>query len=340
MDTFLIRNVRPDDLADLHRLSRHIDSSNLPADRAYLKALVEDSQRSFRGELSAAEDGRYLFVLEETGSERVVGCSLLVAKRGRPGLPRLYMTVFVETRTSVTLKKTVEHRCLRLGETEDGPTELGGLVLLPAFRGRKEKLGAWLSYVRLLYVAAHLDRFQTNLMAEYPFQSPKERAVSLWECVGRKFTGIDRKRADRLITGNREFLLSLFPRGTIYQDFFPPETVKSVGRLGKSSVAAAHLLSKAGFRYIQQVEPIGGGPCFGTLTREAGLVRSAKQLQCFTLHTRTAGNAHLVLSEDESGMRAMVAPLRHQGIQASLGVETARRLAIKSGEWFWAAPLP
>lgn len=339
MDDYLIRSARPEDLPDLYRLSRHLDSYNFPADRVLLKKLLEDSQRSFGDRLSAPEDGRYLFVLED-GRGRVLGSSLIVAKHGRPGMPHLYMTVFSESRTSLTLKKTVKHKCLRLGASEDGPTELGGLVLFPSHRGRKEKLGTRLSYTRLLYIAAHLDRFQSFLLAEYLPRFLKGKVSPFWEYLGRRFTGLSYKAADRLSIHNKEFILSLFPRGTIYQDFFPENVVKYLGEVGEDSKAAARLLAKVGFRYFQQIEPFDGGPYYGTLTREVSLIRAAKQLQCFTLHTSVPGKLHLAMSEDASGIRALPVFLKHQGARASLPVDAARRLVLKPGDWFWAVPLP
>lgn len=337
----LIRSPRPDDLPDLYRLSRHLDSYNFPADKVFLKRLVADAERSFAGKLAAPEDGRYLFVLEDGKTGRVVGSSLAIAKHGRPGMPHLYMTVFTESRTSVTLKKTVKHRCLRLGASEDGPTELGGLVLLPSHRGRKEKFGAWLSYARLLYIAAHPDLFQSYLLAEYLPSFLKGHTSPFWEYLGRRFTGLDYKTADRLSITNKEFILSLFPRGVIYQDFFPKDVIKYLGHVGEASLAAAHLLSKTGFKYLQQIEPFDGGPYYGTLTREVSLVRAARQLQCFTLHTTlSGGKPHIMMSESSGGVRICVSFLKSQGAQASLSVDVARRLGLKSGDWFWAAPLP
>jgi arginine N-succinyltransferase len=340
MDNFLIRSARPDDLADLLRLSRHLDSYNFPADRGLIKELLELSVRSFAGVSHVPEEGKYLFVMEEVRTGRVVGSSLIVAKHGRPGMPHLYMTVFSEARTSVTLKKTVRHRCLRLGATEDGPTELGGLVVLPAYRGRKERLGARLSYARLLYIAAHQDKFQSVLLAEYLPRFLKGKTSPFWEYLGRRFTGLTYHQADRLSIRNKEFILSLFPRGTLYQDFFPSEVVKYLGEVGEASKAAAHLLSKTGFKYLQQIEPFDGGPYHGTLTREVSLVRAAKQLQCHTVHTVAAGKPHMLLAEGADGARLTVAAATHEGARASLSVETARTLGLRPGDWFWATPLP
>src|SRR5690349_10953620 len=102
---FLIRSVERRDLPDLFRLSRHLDSYNLPADRKRLQSLIADSERSFAGKTKDIARAKYLFVLEDTRRRRIVGSSLIVAKHGTPGLPHLYMTHFLEKRTSATLRK-------------------------------------------------------------------------------------------------------------------------------------------------------------------------------------------------------------------------------------------
>jgi arginine N-succinyltransferase len=339
MHSFLIRSARARDAADLRRLARSAGpcffggSGDLPR-------LLRDSERSFAGSLSALEEGVYLFVLEDEASGRAVGASVLFAKRGRPGRPFAYFSSFVESRTSLTLNRTVKHRCLRLGATEDGPTMLGAVFVPPALRGRKEKPEEALCAVRLLFMAAHLDRFQTHVLTSFPSRTSGGCASPFWEALGRPFTGLDRGRAEKLSGANKEFLLSLIPQGTIYQEFLPEKIVAGLGRPADSIRALERLLAGMGFRYLHQLEPFDGGPCYGTLTREVGLIRAARQLQCQSAGARPSGKSSLVLSEDGSGVRALVAPVRFQGVQASLDGEAARRLGINAGDWFWAAPLP
>jgi arginine N-succinyltransferase len=334
---FLIRNAASRDLADVFRLARHLDSYNLPADPARLRRLIADSERSFRGKPASVAREKYLFVLEDQPRRRVVGCSLIIAKHGTPGLPHIYMSVFHEKRTSRTLNRTVEHRCLRLGFTEDGPTEVGGLVLLPDYRGRPEKLGQWLSFVRFLFIASRIERFQKTLLAEFlPVFLRKDRSP-FWEYFGRRFTGLSYRTADRLSIDNKEFILSLFPRGTIYQTFFPEGVAAGLGQVGKPTAPAARLLIRLGFHYLHQIEPFDGGPFYGALTRSVGVVRRAKELQC-RVQSAEEGEAHLLLAVGKTGVRAVVAPIRTKGIRADLALSVVERLGLDKGDWFWAVP--
>ncbi len=348
---FLIRSVEPRDLPDLFRLSRHLDSYNLPADQSRLRALIADSRRSFAGKPENISRAKYLFVLEDTARRRpvrqtgtapsggrVVGCSLIIAKHGTPGLPHLYMTHFVEKRTSATLRKTVEHRCLRLGSTEDGPTEVGGLVLLPEYRGRAEKLGHWLSMVRFLFMAAHAKRFQRFVLAEFLPAFLKPGRSPFWEYFGRKFTGLSYRQADRLSIDNKEFVLSLFPSSTIYQDFFPKDIVRYLGQVGSPSRPAARILKKIGFTYLQQIEPFDGGPYYGALTRSIVPVQQSVQVQARTAASFAGARPYLLLAESGARTRAMASPAVLRGSDAGLPSTAMKALALRPGDWLWAAP--
>src|SRR5690606_41403419 len=58
------------------------------------------------------------------------------------------------------------HTMLYLGQTYDGPTELGGLVLRPELRKHPEKLGRLLSLARFVFIARHRGWFRDRLLAE------------------------------------------------------------------------------------------------------------------------------------------------------------------------------
>ena len=153
---FVLRDVSPDDLDDLHAAARHLDSVNLPDDRERLRQLIEVSCQSFAGEIEVAAR-RFVFVLEdrETSPARVVGASMIFAQHGNRRAPHVYFDVIEEERYSETLDKHFSHQVLRIGYNYKGLTEIGGLVLLPAYRRRPEQLGRLLSYVRFLYIALH-----------------------------------------------------------------------------------------------------------------------------------------------------------------------------------------
>lgn len=306
---FLIREARPRDLSALYELAQYLDSYNLPAHRGRLARLIDDSQQSFAGQRIARVREKYLFVLEDQSKNRVVGCSMIIAKHGTPGFPHLSLACFEERWTSRTLKRDVVHQCLKLRSTSNGPTELGGLVLLPRYRGCPEKLAQGLSYVRLLWIAAHRSRFQKTLLAEYMPVFLKGRQSPFWEYFGRKFTKMSYAQADRLSIDNKEFILALFPRGTLYRDFFPESVNAYLGQVGEQTKPAARLLSKVGFRYNHEIEPFDGGPYYQAATHDVSLVREARQSSLRPVAQARPTSNRLVLVPLPQGCRAWWGPV-------------------------------
>ena len=181
---FLIRDARPADLDGLQEVAAHLDSVNLPDDRDRLRSLITASQESFSAAREVA-DRRFLFVLTETATERVLGCSMIFAQHGSRRAPHVYFDVLEEERYSQTLDVHVVHRILRIGYNYKGLTEIGGLVLRPELRGHPDRLGMLLSYVRFVYLARHRSIFRDEVLSELmPPLGPTDAA-----CCGRRLVG-------------------------------------------------------------------------------------------------------------------------------------------------------
>src|SRR5687767_3183244 len=129
---FLVREAQPQDLDDIHRVARHLDTVNLPHDRETLQRILEESRRSFAGELPPFER-EYLFVLQDLTSGAVIGTSMIHAQHGTRRAPHIFLDVVEDERYSTTLDRHFVHQCLRMGYNYNGPTEIGGLVLSPEY---------------------------------------------------------------------------------------------------------------------------------------------------------------------------------------------------------------
>ncbi|HRI97835.1 MAG TPA: arginine N-succinyltransferase [Nocardioides sp.] len=270
----VVRDVRPHDLDDLLAVARHLDSVNLPAERALLAALIERSGRSFAGRLPVAAR-EYVFVLCDTeAGGRVVGTSMIHAQHGTPEAPHVWFEVGSEERCSTALGRRLSHQVLRIGYTFDGPTELGGLILLPEYRGGGRRAGKLLSYVRFLYIGAHRDAFRDQLLAELlpPFEA--DGTSLLWEHLGRRFTGLAYAEADRRSRDDKEFIRTLFPEGPIYACLLPPDAQAVIGQVGPATRGVEHMLLEAGFRHAGRIDPFDGGPHLMARTDDVAPVRS------------------------------------------------------------------
>lgn len=274
MTRFRIRGVQPKDHDDLVRVAKHLNSVNLPENNEAVSGIIDHSIQSFLGKV-AAKRAEYVFVLEELATGRVVGTSMVIGQLGRRDAPYIYFDVRSEEKYSSTLDRHFHHTVLRIGYSYDGPTEIGGIVLLPEFRVVTERLGQFLSYVRFLFIAMHRDRFRDEVLAELLPPLEPDGTSHLWEALGRHFTGLSYMEADKLSKKNKEFIKGLFPEGDVYASVLPAEAQKVIGEVGPQTKGVEKLLERIGFRYCERVDPFDGGPHFLAATDDITLVHDS-----------------------------------------------------------------
>ncbi|MDH5670828.1 MAG: arginine N-succinyltransferase [Myxococcales bacterium] len=270
-ERYEIRAATTADIDALAGLARHLDTVNLPDDPEAVERLLATSERSFSGQITDPCEREYVFVLRELESGRAVGTSMVIAQLGRRGAPYIYFDVRREEKYSATLDRHFVHTVLATTYSYDGPTEIGGLVVDPTYRKRKARLGTMISYVRFLLVALQRDDFQDQLLAELlPPLGPDGRS-HLWEAVGRRFTGLDYRVADRLSRSNKEFIRGLFP-DEIYATLLSDEARAVIGAVGEQTRGVEKLLCRIGFHYAERVDPFDGGPHFIAATDGVSVV--------------------------------------------------------------------
>ena len=233
---------------------------NLPPDEELISAKIESSIKSFHNPSKRLWENYYIFVLEDQQRDEVLGVSMIHAQHGTDQEPHFYLTVGQESKFSQTINTGFVHGTLKLGLDTNGPTEIGGLILNPDFRGHQEKLGKQLSYVRFLYMSENFDRFKPMVHSELMPPLDKFDNSPLWEAVGRRFFNMNYHEADILSRSNKEFILSLFPSENIYQTLLPMEARESIGKVGKETEPVKRMLEAIGFKYTFEVDPFDGGP--------------------------------------------------------------------------------
>jgi arginine N-succinyltransferase len=257
---YVLRSVETKDLKALYRLSTIMTFINLPPDEDIIARKIASSIKSFTSPSKNFFDNYYIFVLEDTENEDILGVSMIHAQHGTEDEPHFYLTVGQEAKFSQTINTGFVHGTLKLGLDTNGPTEIGGLILNPEFRGSKNKLGKQLSFVRFLYMAINPDRFRPMVHSELMPPLDKYGNSPLWEAVGRRFLNMNYTEADILSRSNKEFILSLFPSENIYQTLLPMEARESIGKVGKETEPVKKMLESIGFKYTYEVDPFDGGP--------------------------------------------------------------------------------
>ena len=267
----------------------------------------------------------------------MVGCSLVIARHGTPRLPHLAFRLGFERKKSRTLKKTVDHYTLRLRQDRSGATEIGGLVVLPRFRRSAERIGRQLSYARFAYLAAHPGLFRRKVLVEYLPKLDPLKGNELWKALGEKFTRMSYHGADRLSAGNKEFILSLFPKEKIYCCLLPEGVMSGLGVPGKGAEASLRMLERIGFRFLKQIDPFDGGPHYGADVADIPVVRKTRVFR-FKGIAVPAGKRRLGLAEGRGGVRAAAVPVRTRGGSVWLARPHAGLLRLRRDGRVYVAP--
>jgi arginine N-succinyltransferase len=259
-------------------VAEHLDTVNLPHDRTVIEGILDRSERSFAGELPAA-DCEFVFVLEDTSAKQIIGTSMIYAQHGTKRAPHIFFRVENDERYSVTIDRYMVHRTLRIGYNYNGPTEIGGLILLPQFRRSAQALGKALSYVRFLFMRMHRPLFRNQVLSELLPPLEADGTSKLWEALGRRFTGLTYQEADRLSKDNKEFINALFPDDPIHTELLPDDVQAIIGQVGEETKAVEKMLRRIGFEYAEQIDPFDGGPHFIANTDDITIVREARELE-------------------------------------------------------------
>lgn len=270
---FLLREVRPSDLDDMEELARRLNTLNLPPDRKVLKRIIDASRASFGHKFDDPSEAEYVFVLRDIDKDRVIGTCMIIAQHGSYERPSVYFNVREEQKYSSTVGKHFIHQTLQLSFNFDGPTEIGGLILHPDYRGNPLKLGKLLAFVRFLYIGMHPTLFRDEIVAELLPPLNPDGTSDLWDALGRQFTGLDYMTADKLSRENIEFIRNLFPFFPLYSALLPPAVAEQIGQVGAPTKPVEKMLRGIGFRWDHSIDPFDGGPTFRVPTQNCEAIR-------------------------------------------------------------------
>jgi arginine N-succinyltransferase len=312
---FLMRRAKVEDVPTLLKLAKMVHFINLPADKDIIGDKISWSRQCFlkatRGDpavgkagtskgkpgksaatnspsKSAASTGQsglasavtrsdlFMFALEDTESGGVLGTSQIISKMGGPGHPNVSFALHRKEKFSTSLQVGATHTVAKLVLDESGPTEIGGLILQPSYRGHKAKLGRFLSLVRFHFVGLHPRLFSDRIIAEMMGPLTPDGHNTLWEYLGRRFINLTYPEADNFCQYSKEFIISLLPHEEIYLTLLPPEARSVIAEVGPETIPARRLLEKLGFAYKNQIDVFDGGPMLECATKDISIVKRTR----------------------------------------------------------------
>ena len=306
---YILRSASLNDLDDLFDLSHLMLFINLPQDKEIIKAKIESSIKAFTKPSKKLWENYYLFVLEDTKAQRIIGASMIHAQHGTEDEPHYFFTVSQENKFSKSLNTGFIHGTLKLGLDTNGPTEIGGLILDPEFRKSEKKLGKQLSFVRFLYMGMHQNRFKDTIHSELMPPFDNEGHAPLWEAIGRRFLNLEYHEADVLSRSNKEFILSLFPADTIYMTLLPIDARNAIGKVGEETAPVRRMLEGIGFKYTNEVDPFDGGPHYRAKLKEIMPIKDLFEVEVLIRDS--------IIKSDQDSILASL-PVKDGGFKAAL----------------------
>ena len=271
--------VRPASIADLDAILELAGQTgpgftNLPYDRDALRARLERNDASFARDLKAPDSELYIFVLQDSTSDRIGGTALIFSCVGVKK-PFYSYKITRLSQFSRELDRIVTTDVLNLVNDFAGASEVGGLFLLPELR--REGLGALLSRSRFLFMATHRERFGRRVLTELRGYQHPDGVSPFWDALTRRFFDLEFNEADRFhaLNGN-QFIADLMPKYPIYTILLSQEAQDAIGKPHREGVAAMKLLEAEGFRNDGYVDLFDAGP---TLQAEIDTLRTVQEAQ-------------------------------------------------------------
>lgn len=352
----IIRRAKIEDVDTLLKLSKMVHFINLPPDREIITEKILRSRDCFkqvgRGEplerdprkgRSSAGDGLkktlseselFMFVLEDAETGAVLGSSQLVSAMGGPGNPNVSFKITERSFYSESLHTGTTHKVATLHLDESSPTEIGGLILQPAYRAHKARLGRLLSFVRFHFMGVYRENFADRVLAEMMAPISDAGDNEFWDAFGRRFINLSYDEADRFCQYSREFMFSLLPREDIYLTLLPAKARRGVGQVGKDTVPARKMLEKLGFRYEGTIDPFDGGPHLHANTDDIPLVRATRKVTLGKAAAASAckGLAIVSVLDKEGEYAAIQTPLAERGDRVGLPKDAMAALHASEGD--------
>ncbi|MFV8986023.1 arginine N-succinyltransferase [Serratia fonticola] len=328
----IIRPIERRDLADLLTLAGKsgIGLTSLPQNEETLSARIERALKTWQGELPQSERC-YLFVMEDTERQQVVGVSAIEVAVGLTE-PWYSFRVGTQVHASKQLNVYKSVPTLFLSNDHTGHSELCTLFLDPDYRhGENGKL---LSKVRFLFMAAFRNQFSRKVIAEMRGYSDENGRSPFWESVGRHFFSIEFAKADYLSgTGQKAFIAELMPKHPLYVDFLAEDAQKVIGEVHPQTAPARKLLEAEGLRYQGYVDIFDGGP---TLEAEIDEIRAVKRSKLVKVVLDDAqvfseAPAYLVANDNYQNYRALLVHAQLHDDRLRINAETAAALGVEQG---------
>lgn len=302
----VLRPVALVDLPQLQQLARDslLGLTSLPDDSECLRQKILDSLASFRSDVQENGGQSYCFVLEDPQHQRLLGCAEIVATAGhRQPYYSLRNRPFISASRELNIRHGVP--ALSLCQDLSPHTLLRGLHIDHELA--RSGFAHLLSRARLLFIAAHPQRFSDAVISEIVGYSNAQYRSPFWDALGSHFFNLTYAEAEHLRgTQNRTLLAEMMPHYPIYVPMLPAQAQACIGRVHPDDQPACDILEGEGFETHSYVDLFDAGP---TLIARTPSIRSIAQSRVTSarLGNPQRGQTPYLISNDQlADFRAML----------------------------------
>lgn len=333
-----VRTIRRDDLPAMTALvqSAGVGLTSLPSNVERLRQRIERSEAALTGEAERA-DAEYLFVLEDTPQQRVVGLCGIVAAVGLRS-PWYHDRIGLSVHASRELGIYRRLQTLFLTNDLTGCSELCSLYLHPDYRHSQN--GSLLSKSRMLFLAEYPDRFAGTVIAEMRGVSDSEGRSPFWDALGARFFRMAYSQADYLSgVGDKSFIAELMPQHPVYTAMLSAEACAAIGEVHPHTRPARAMLAGEGLRPIGYVDIFDAGPTLAAEREQIRAVRDSRILAWRPASLPGAGAKWLVSNRRPDVFRVVLAAGPPVDGVMPLSDAAIRQLGLQGGDTVRAVPL-
>ncbi|OYY71235.1 arginine N-succinyltransferase [Sphingomonas sp. 28-63-12] len=277
--TFRIRAARGEDLQSLYEMAKLTGGgfTNLPPDRASLRAKLDRSDAAYRRGDGPIGDDLFVLVLENVATGEVRGTCQIFTQVGQ-SYPFYSYRIGALAQHSKELGRTFRADMLTLSTDLEGASEVGGLFLHPGERAGG--LGMLLARSRYLFIAMHRARFADRILAELRGIIDEAGGSPFWDGLAGRFFGMNFQDADyfNAIHGH-QFIADLFPKHPIYTAMLSETARAAIGLPHPSGRAAMRMLENEGFSFDNYIDIFDGGPTMTARTDHVRTIRDTRSVQ-------------------------------------------------------------
>jgi arginine N-succinyltransferase len=335
---FIVRPVESRDIAGLLELSAGLTQGvhTMARTTAGIERTVEQSVRSFASQIDIPGEESYLFVLEDSASQQLLGSAAIAATAGSNGTFFSFRNDVIQ---QVSRDLNISHSVHALTLCAD-LTSYSQLLSFFVRRGHHDQPeAAFLSRARLMFAAMAPERFSDHFFVSLAGYTDQHGCSPFWEALGRKFFGMDFLDAERVVEGarNRTLIVELMPHYPVYVPLLPGAAQAAMGQVHDESEVPFEILSVEGFAADDFIDIFDGGPILEASKHALKSFAQGMKLQVAAgpaAADRASASPFLVATLNASGFRAAMLPavVTDQGRTLLLDADQMAVLQVSQGD--------